>query len=237
MVSAERLAAGNGSYWNSFLPRLEHVVRISNLGPRRVAPPLHTSFPPHRQALVSETGFRLWAQQVQFGLPGVDLAVAERQARGRLTGLERSEGIVDPLVASEADSAQDLGDRLVDYFLVKRDLQHIEIESRLPGCGFVSGGQPDALAWDGGRKSNCLLEVKSVNRAFRSGDFRQLISYLVLMVAAGRGHCDEVVLLNPLRGTALELSVDELVRDASGEAADDVLQALASDWASSGSSQ
>src|SRR4051812_13465705 len=85
MVTAERLAAYQGSYWHAFLPRLEHFVRVSNMGPRRLFPPMSVQFPAEHQALVSETAFMLWAQGAQGR--SADVVAAEADAHERLNRL------------------------------------------------------------------------------------------------------------------------------------------------------
>jgi hypothetical protein len=115
-------------------------------------------------------------------------------------------------------------------------LNSIEIERRLRGCGWISGGLPDLIAIDTshGHDLSYLAEVKCVDRAFRSADLRQLVCYVVLYYSELRRLPDLLAVVNPLRGTALEIGLDEFFESVVGSSAADVVNALLVEWSSVG---
>lgn len=225
MPTAERFANRYPSYWGAVFPQLEHFVRVTNLGPKRLEPALGVKFPAHRQALVSETAFMLWAQQGQDH-------EAEAAARARLAELLDAKQLAPPLVDVEWAVARELARRIGDYARDELHLRDAVVEPRLPGCGAVSGGTPDLLgtARIGGRWLSAIVEIKAVDRTFRSSDFRQVAAYAALLFAARDAIPELFVVMNPLRGTAVEVGVTEFFYDAAHARPDEVLQHLVSEW-------
>jgi len=80
----------------------------------------------------------------------------------------------------------------------------------------------------GGRASRGSIktpvEVQALNRTFRSTDFRKLATYAVLYFGDRRTFPDALALTNPLRGTAIEVGIDEFFEDVAGMVADEALQ-------------
>src|SRR4029450_1750169 len=103
MTGADRFASTAGSYWSEVLPRLEHFVRVSNMGPRHFYPPLRFHHAAERQALVSETGFRLWALSHEAGETDID--AAQSVAMQRVSGISPSDSPLAPLDQDEARTA------------------------------------------------------------------------------------------------------------------------------------
>ena len=76
--------------------------------------------------------------------------------------------------------------------------------------------------------------MKCVDRAFRSADLRQLVCYVVLYYSELRRLPDLLAVVNPLRGTALEIGLDEFFESVVGSSAADVVNALLVEWSSVG---
>lgn len=216
-------------------------MRLSNLGPRRVFAPLQVEFPADRQALVSETAFMLWALERPLGR--IESAQVERAvvaARSRLSGVDSAANIGGLLSPSEMDVVKELAARLSGYTLAEDyRLVDVQVEQGLPGCGVVTSGVPDILGRYADRpgRPRVIVEVKAVDRTFRSIDFRQLTAYVVLYFAAHRVLAEVLALVNPLRGTSLEVGTEEFFDDVAGAPADEVVQRLMNDWSSAGISQ
>lgn len=229
------------------MPRLEHFVRLSNLGPRRVFPPIKVSFPAPRQALVSETAFMLWCDWPPQADDRHRVERAVQSAQRRLGTVlaggdvyeSASQKVGAGLTDVELSTASQLANRIATY--VSADhyrLTELQVEPSLPGCGVITGGTPDLLARYADRPGNpsVVVEVKTVDRTFRSNDFRQLATYVVLVFAAHRVMTEVIALFNPLRGTSLEVGTEEFFDDVAGAPADEVAQRLMDDWSSPGTS-
>jgi hypothetical protein len=237
VITAERFATSSGTYWSSVLPRLDHFVRLTNLGPRRAFPPIRVDFPSARQALVSETGFMLWAlrRRGDRGTPEFEGALSA--ARARLSELQVQDGLTGQLMPEEIQAVEELARRLTIYVSSPPTrLEAIEIEPRLAGCGVVTGGVPDLLGTLADRPGGplAIVEFKAVDRTFRSTDFRQLVAYTALYFAEHRRIPEVLALANILRGTTLEVGTEEFFDDVAGASADEVVQRLVADWSGAG---
>jgi hypothetical protein len=241
VVTAEKFAQASGTYWSAVLPRLDHFVRSSNLGPRRVFAPVEVSFPADRQALVSETAFMLWVNLGRRDLSAdAQVRLAVSAARRRLREVESRTGFGGSLSEDEVVAVRTLAERLAEYTRAEGyQLRDLQVEPRLPGCGVVTSGVPDMLGRYADRPGNptVLVEVKAVDRTFRSADFRQLVAYAVLRFAAEQELIEVLGLFNPLRGTSLEVGTEEFFEDVAGAPADEVVQRLMDDWSAAGVSQ
>ncbi len=239
MITAERFATTNGTYWNRVLPRLEGFIRLSNRGPIRLARPMKSTSAPGRQTYVTETGFQLWAQMAAARNSNYSLRRAMSSAKASLQHVSDQVEMDEPLGMDEARAAVMLARRLMKYIREVRRFTDIAVEPHLAGCGNLSGGKPDLIAVD---RSTVLplvtiAEFKAVDRAFRSTDVRQLVAYTVLYYGQYRRMPDLVSIVNPLRGTALEVGVEDLFLDVVGLPADDVVSELLVEWSSAGISQ
>ena len=136
------------------------------------------------------------------------------------------------LSADEWSVVSQLASRIANYVDIELRMHDVVVEPHLPGCGAVSGGTPDILGTVrlGERDLKAVVEVKSVDRAFRSSDFRQVVVYAALMFASATEIPALFVVLNPLRGTVVEIGASEFFTDTAHAAADEVLQRLVSEW-------
>ena len=237
-MTAEGFAGSCGSYWSSILPRLDHFVRITNAGPKSFDDPIRITPISNRQSFVSETGFYLWAMHESGMIASPRFLEAQDQARRRLRTLAPHLSLLDDLDEQERFVAMTIAQRIDSYCSDIRNLDQIEVEPRLPGCGWISGGLPDIVARDISRGTTrplrLIAEVKCVDRNYRSVDLRQIVCYLVLHFAHTRSIPDLLAVINPLRGTSLEIGVDEFFEDVVGSPAADVINELLVEWSSAG---
>lgn len=235
MMSAERFAVTSGSYWSGIFPRLEHFVRISNTGPRVFDSPINLSSAGKRHPFITETAFLRWKSVMIDGVE-LDSHTAQTTARHRLSAVSRQVSLGPDLTSAERGETEILAGRLLRYFKTIKNLSHVEIDPKLPGCGPISGGSPDLLAVDNsyGVSVQIMAEIKTVNRKFRSTDIRQLIIYLVLYFAE-HGYTPSVVMVvNPLLGRSLEIGVEDLFEFTSGRSSREVISELLFEWSTSG---
>ncbi|MFC7246061.1 hypothetical protein ACFQO7_26590 [Catellatospora aurea] len=210
---------------------MDHFIRISNVAVRTFDTPIKWSHRPKRHALVSETAFYLWSDFQAGDRP--NLARAESRARGRLAQVANQLELPGSLDQTEVTMAMRLAHRMAQYaegFLVPGS---VEIERRLPGIGWISGGLPDITAQ--ARSVGIVLsEVKAVDRPFRSVDMRQMVVYAVLYFAQHRRLPACLSVVNPLKGAAIEVGTDEFFADVVGLPADEVINHLLIEWSAAG---
>lgn len=233
MISAERFAQVSGSYWRSLFPKLENFVRFSNGGTSQFTDPVKFTSEANRHIVLSETAFVLWLWHLAGQEQDFDLAFEAASARlsvvwdqgdfsARLEDSERADvaAIRGNMVAIEGWAG----------------LKDIVGEPTLPGCGVISGGSPDFFgALPGISRGLAVVgEFKTVDRSFRSVDYRQLVVYLVLHWASTRELLDVLWLANPLRGTVVPIDVDSFFWLTRSQGADEAVAELANEWASPG---
>jgi hypothetical protein len=77
-------------------------------------------------------------------------------------------------------------------------------------------------------------ELKTVDRNFRSVDYRQVVAYVVLQYAATSEVFDFLWLANPLRGTLVSIDVDSFFWLTRSQSSDEACAEIAYDWAAPG---
>ena len=136
------------------------------------------------------------------------IVLESRAYINRLEGTGVSAGEVG---LAEANDALRLARNLYRYFVDRAKSEPIIVFPPIAGCGLIDACEGDVIV---GRR---LYEVKAVDRNYRAIEVRQLLTYCALNHVSGESHLDGVGLLNPRRGTCVELDLDELCRDVSGE--------------------
>ncbi len=235
MISAERFARERASYWNQLLPRLEPFIRLLNMSVGRFSPPMAATVSPERRAFVAELGFELFRTPVnELVEPSVRLDLAANNVRARIARLAGlpSEAI-DPPSLLEGSEAVALERRLMK-FVDQRVASTYTVDPVIPGCGIVESATADLLirrarfSFDDDPPEtyeHLLYEVKTVTRAFRAIDIRQLITYAALMSAAEEAPVT-VGVVNPRLGTFVEAPLDRLAEDIAGVPANRLLQQI-----------
>lgn len=208
MIDASTFATEYAGFWRGVTPTSELFVRRVNLpgGYERWARPLPVKTA-RRAALMSETAFEFFVRELQR-MPIKDGPVLNAVA-ARLS--LHSEGRLDinpELDEEERQEVEALAARLAIFFEGAR--KPTTLKPLFPGCGFVDASEGDVLS------GSTLFEIKSVSRAFRGIDFRQLLVYAALNYASSRYSIDSVGLCNPRLGTAAVVSLSELAFEVSG---------------------
>lgn len=211
MISEHEFAVHFSSFWRSALPNLESVLRTLNLGYDRIARPLKPTTSTHRRDIISETGFRLLGLSVGKRKRPEDLIEEATAEAAKFLTHDRV-----GLSNDEAAEALELCRRLGSY--VQSSGGSVEFMPSFPGHGMMTSCKADLLVGD------TIVEVKYVDRAFRSTDLRQLLCYCGLRYLSEKQSFKRVAVFNPLRGIAITIPLVELVDSASGRAPEDFFQ-------------
>jgi hypothetical protein len=238
VISAERFARERTSYWSQLLPRMEPFVRGMNLSVGRFSPPMAAEVNVERRAFVAELGFVIFRQRVRTGKPLSRSMMndAVGSVRSLIAGLSdyAEEDVAGP-TRLEQQEARGLSARLLE-FVQERGAQQLVVDPAIPGCGTIDRAAADLLISRPGfirptgslGQEHLLYEVKTVERPFRAGDLRQVLTYAALMAADQRPPVI-VGLVNPRLGTFFECTVDDLCMDVAGVHADELLQQIVFD--------
>lgn len=92
---------------------------------------------------------------------------------------------MDPFGAEEQECAEICRRSTKSFRTISND-QSIDIRPMFPGCGFVDASTGDVHSY------GTLYEGKSGERAFRSIDVRQLLTYVALSKASGSWDIDRI---------------------------------------------
>lgn len=212
MINERQFAQNFSGFWRTSLPNLESVLRVLNLGPERLQRPLAPLSDPHRRDLISEAGFRLSSQKWRGGLiADADVAGAYHAAVNFLVdeadlGTEEKYPFLD---AVERDEVIQLSKRIGELIKYKSPIT-VKFFPEFSGLGMLGQCRGDILC------AGTIVEIKYVDRAFRSTDLKQAISYAALGRLSGQNISD-ILIYNPLRGTYIESSLIDLVFGASGQ--------------------
>jgi hypothetical protein len=181
----------------------------------------------NRNALTAEYAFSLFAAGVDvaelktkpsLGQDSSAWAEAVRRLRRYATsGLD----LESALTSDESEEVSEILRRLGGCFPRARG-QFLIARPLFSGCGFIDASEGDVI------REKTIFEVKTVDRAFRSVDVRQLITYAALNYAAPRYVVESVGLFNPRRGIVCELDLESVSEEISGRPAGELLSTIVS---------
>lgn len=217
VVISTRTFARYGSLWAGLTPMLEHVVRWLNENSQAMTGRVPaTGGEPANNALIAESAFAL----VATGGSIVDGKV-ENDDVEKVRKYLKQFGMNPPndnvLDADELDEVASLVESMRAMFAQIGTPQFWPL---VPGCGVVDAAYADILVAD------ALYEVKTVTRAFRGSDVRQLLTYCAMFEASGRS-LRRVGVLNPRLGTGATASLDFVCQGASGLTRHELMREIA----------
>lgn len=224
MIDAATFAVSYNAFWNAYTPTCEHFVRRLNLdGYERFEPPMEKSDTSKRRALIAEYAFSLfveakkasWSAGAKPTKQDIELAAwTETEVRLRAYA---NQGLDLNNHWSEEENKEilEIYKRLSNFFVGKPD----ELIPRplFYGCGFIDASEGDVIF------KKTIYEIKTVDRAFRSSDVRQVITYTALNFASEQYQVDNIGLFNPRRGEYCEFELDYVCSEISGRSAPDLL--------------
>jgi hypothetical protein len=227
MTSATGFARIHSSTWKSLAPTTDlYVKKINEFLVMREFPPIKSATPPQRRAFINEVGFELFAGAARTegrsswqNVSSLEYAIKAARERVRQFGDRSAEEITDPSDEEERE-CEELGCRLHEYFRTISNGKPIDIHPMFPGCGFV-----DACAGDV-HYVGTLYEIKAGDRAFRSTDVRQLLTYVALSKASGAWDIDRIGLVNPRTGVSFVTSIYDVCSEVAGRPPEELLSEI-----------
>ena len=215
MINERKLASHFSNFWRSCLPNLEAVTRSINLGYERADNAISSKSKPERRDLISETGYRLLQLRISnpSATPHAFLVPAEKAAVAFFQGNQLDGGRdLAPLNESELTECMELADWMVRFLKTNVEDGVVRVPS-FRGHGILHGCQGDLAV------GQTLIEVKYVDRLFRSTDFRQILAYCSLEYFQSPGATfSEIIIVNPYLGIFFSVSPAELIYSSSGRA-------------------
>jgi hypothetical protein len=227
MISATGFARIHSSTWKSLTPTTDlYVKKINGSRVVRHFRPLDSVTSPQRRAFINEIGFELFAAAARTdgwstwqSVSILKHAVDGAKERIRQFGGKSADEISDPSKEEERE-CEKLGYRLHEYFRTISNGDPIDIHPIFPGCGIV-----DACAGDV-HFCETLFEIKAGDRAFRSTDVRQLLTYAALNKAGGAWNIDRIGLVNPRTGVSFVTSIYDACSEVSGRPPEELLSEI-----------
>lgn len=217
MISEREFSSFYTSSWRDLCPNAESVIRTLNMGAERFEVPEASPNSPDRRDLIAESGFCLFeAGWLSDDGSDNDTDALER-ARARISSYRRAE--VSPLDEFELAEANRLRGTITQ-FLIKYGSEDITLRPTFKGCGVVDRAEGDVLAGES------LIEVKYVDRRFRSSDLKQCLIYLALNHAEKNRRITRLVLCNAYAGVFVDLEVDTISVALSGRSSRDLFDEL-----------
>lgn len=227
MISESVFASQYTSLWRTLTPSMEEFVRRGNMtGYQREWPPIPaTDAPANRRGVVNEAGFILFSKIV--GTKRVDAGVIVQEnideafAAAAAYVSEIDEPVAPAVTVAEKREAIVISGRLYNFFTRLAQTHKLTVAPRFKGSGIIFSCTGDVMVND-----ERLWEVKSGDRPFRSVDYRQLAIYCALKYAETGTPFSKIALINPRRGTWIEMPVDVFAREVAGQSAVTLCQAL-----------
>jgi hypothetical protein len=234
LIDAVTFAVSYGAFWNTYTPMCEHFVRRLNLdGYDRFSPPMDRSNTARRRALIAEYAFSLFVERKKVAWQSFSRSAEERieaaawhETEVRLRSYV-SQGLDLKSKWSEEERAETrvLAQRLTRFF--DDHTRRLVLRPVFCGCGFIDASEADLIYGE------TIFEIKTVERAFRSQDVRQVITYAALNTALEQYKFKKAGLLNPRHGVYYEEDLEYICAQISGRSSADLF-ALILDAVSSG---
>jgi hypothetical protein len=222
VTSETAFASQYTSAWRSLAPSMEDFVRRQNMdGYSRLLPPLPTSAAaPERRGVINEAAFIAFAKIAHLPRPDVGRTIvalmddAFASAHSYVTDNVSWSAPAADVTLAEKREATAIAGRLYAFFARRSDGTTLTVAPTFPGSGLISACTGDVLIG-----TDVLYEVKSGDRPYRSVDYRQLAIYMALDFATRGKPFECIGVINPRRGTSVEVATEEFAREVAGQSA------------------
>lgn len=182
MISARAFASQTGA-WHQLTPAMDQFTRWVNENTTRVGTRVRRLGPKERSAFIAEAAFGALASG-----SGPTTSV-QAAAFDMLAPLPRGTGIPTLLSADEEREVFGVMANTLEY-VERAPGAAVTYRPTFPGCGVVRSAEGDVQV------DHELIEIKAVERPFRSSDLRQVLTYAALGHASGTD-LGVITLLNP----------------------------------------
>lgn len=212
MINERKFASQFSNFWRSTLPNLEATTRSINLGYQRFGAGVTPGSRPDRRDLVSETGYRLFRicneRSEIKEIEALDFAVSEAFSffRRELPDVHSGSLVLDADERLECISIRNWIAAFVRGTFPGKDVTYPSFR----GHGLLSGCEGDMVVDD------CIVEIKYVDRPFRSADLRQVLAYCFLKYQETKLDFKRLCLVNPFSGCYFISPPSDVIYSASG---------------------
>lgn len=225
MIDERVFSAHFSDFWRANLPNLEAVTRSTNIGYDRISPPFEFVTNPYRRDLISEGAYRYFLKllvEPSAGRAELRTKAIDEAKEYLLRSFPRSGEPIDEADEREIDEIERLVRWLALYFfnLGGTTWRAMIKQPRFKGHGLLVSCVGDFEI------DNTLVEMKYVDRGFRSHDLRQVLVYAGLRYFEDGATFAKIILLNPLLGVAFSTSPHEIIYSASGNEFFEFFQSL-----------
>ena len=187
-----------------------------------------------RYDLVSELAFNLTQLIIEKKIKGVEFLQSENNTKPLIEKIYKSirpysKPSEDELILTNTEIADTLNlCSNTCEFLSEIGAKQIRFKPKLCGYGIIPSLEADIEV------DNCLFEIKTVTRNFKSSDLKQLFIYLALKQVSKEKNWTNAGLYNPRKGTFCRFGIAELIDDITGgktpnEAFENLLNSLTRD--------
>lgn len=216
MIDAVTFANNYHAFWNEHAPTCEHFVRKINIGGfERAGFPINIEGKNHHSySLIAEMGFSIFVERHNDYCQGNSrknseiMEAAWVETERRLSRfLEVGMSLTKKLVSTHMEEILKISDSIFRMYGGSHD---VSTRPSFKGCGYIDESEGDLI------DSDCLIEIKSVNRKMRGTDVRQLITYCALNELSKQYEICEIGIFNPRSGLFFSMPINEVCLEISG---------------------
>ncbi len=216
LIDALRFATSYNAVWSTLTPTCESFIRRVNLdGLERFAPPM-TGIATKQRVQIAELGFSHFVELVlereNNGKRDREsiFAAAVNEVDKRLRHMEQRGFVYDKkLRDDEIAEAIEISSR-IQQFIVHMETKNVIVRPHIQGCGIIDESEADIIS------DRTIIEIKTVDRQFRSIDIRQAITYAALNSINSKYTIDDLCLCNPRSGLYYIGNVEDVCHEISG---------------------
>lgn len=228
MINEIQFSNRFSSIWSEMAPTMEHFVRSVNLGLyERYVPELDPESEGTDRALISETSFVIATEVIAGSISTNFDEISDEMLEGytahassRLSQLGGFSSDIRTEPSTMRREIIELSRRILLFLRIEVQVRKIDSSPKFRGCGFLDTCFGDFVA------DKIIVEIKNVDRGFRSNDFKQTLTYAFLNYYSRDFDIDSICLLNARRGVYWKGSIEEAIYNCSAAPANEFMDRL-----------